>query len=155
MAIIGLLLIVFSVIAFTRGRPDSFHYQPVQQVVEIEDGAYYADSGMRHSLRALETNMDAPKISGSFFLGIGSIHTEAGELGYYFIMENKGGWEIRRIPIAKGRVIETESESPHVLLFDKMGDGRALNPSDSSTVGFYEFYIPKGSLISGYEVDLK
>lgn len=103
-----------------------------------------------YGLYALNDNTEA---SGSFFLGNGYVDSKP---VYYVMLKTERGYEMRTYNIAETILIYTENE-PRVEHYNEY----FTNPmvrffcGDNSMYVMYKIYVPEGSIIQNYMVDLE
>lgn len=92
---------------------------------------------------------DNTSISGSFFLGCGNIDSE---MTYVYAVETDKGIVTKTIEKDRYDVyIKYTDGQPYVEYWDGEDDPWRL-PSESA---YYVFYVPEGSVINTYEIDLE
>lgn len=92
---------------------------------------------------------DNSSISGSFFLGYGDINSE---MNYVYAVESEKGITTVTIDQDKYKVyIKYTDGQPYVEYWDAPEDLWRL----SAEYPYYVFYIPNGSVINAYEIDLE
>lgn len=104
----------------------------------------------------------AQGFKGSFFLGSGSIG--GGEIGYNFYMaDSRGAYSLKSAPAWAAKVIERDGPASVDVIqtCNYRGGGllafpvRTLDCAGRSAIVWYDFYVPKGSVISNYNLDGK
>jgi len=93
---------------------------------------------------------DNVQTSGSFFLGSGTIDSEA---VFYFYEQDGDGYRLTHVPAYRSKIVES-NESPHLVVSKAVGDhpfwGIPLNSHDN-----YTFYVPTGSILNNFNLDAK
>lgn len=101
-----------------------------------------------HELRAL--NVGDPQLSGSFFLGSGSLDSER----YLTYVEAGQGGELRiqQIAAQKARIFESDTVTPTVEYSTFRVSAPWLVPGSATIPGTTSFTIPSGSIIENYQI---
>lgn len=121
-------------------------------------GATFAGFGaetrvLSQETKALYALADGSEISGSFFLGSGSIDDN---MRYVYIVETEGkGYKMETVNI-NSAYIQYSDEEPTVTITSYMFDSRVLNffgiyPASTE----YIFRVPEGSITNSYVIDLE
>lgn len=110
-----------------------------------------------HSVRSepqvLSAFKDSTEVAGSFFLGSGTID---GDPVYKYVVKNEqtGEVQIKTIDESSVRLFETD-EAPRVVTTYTQANSPWIILGSFTYNTEYEIYIPKGSVISEFEVDLE
>lgn len=97
---------------------------------------------------------DSNLVEGNFFLGCGGVN---GELTYTFVVGDETNGFIAKQVSAKNCTIKyTDKEPYYTKKFSNFNwFGRAVWGTDGMTIAEYTFYVPKGTIVQNYNIDLQ
>lgn len=140
-AMVLLMLLSLVPLAFIMG---------IRETAEDKDFDYKKESSIE--IAAFEDNITS---EGSFYLGSGSVE---GVMKYFYMIEREGGLQTESIPSDNTIIYDKDEKlkKPRIDVYEgtynKMGSvGKMLNITKTK----YKVYVPKGSVKTNYNVDLK
>ena len=129
----------------------------IPAIAEAEGANYVVEQTDVKPIYALKDNSS---ISGSFFLGTGSIDED--DYYYYVTREEGKGYIVNRIMVGGSTYLEylttedCEYKEPCLVYFYTKWESKTLRFFAWSPSNWRTFYIPEGSIIENYyEVDLE
>ena len=122
-------------------------------------------AGATHSVERVEVAplyalKDKSNISGTFFLGTGSV--DETDYYYYIVKEEDKGYRVNKLSMGSSVYLDylnsdsCEYDDPCLVYYYDEWDSKALRFFAWSPPNWHTFYVPKGSIIENYyEVDLE
>lgn len=129
----------------------------IPAIAEANGAAHIIEQTDVKPLYALKDNSN---ISGSFFLGTGSIDED--DYYYYITREEGKGYSVNKRSTGGFTYLEylsaedCEYDEPCLVYYHDEWENKVLRFFAWSPINWYTFYIPEGSIIENYyEVDLE
>lgn len=124
------------------------------------------ETSQEFELCALVDNMNNPQLHGSFFLAIGTISGQNNEVYYYYI-NTAHGQRAQKLSIFNSvpiyvqeleQTASTKSKSklkPKLIIYTQRYKNNFYQYAGANMPCRYIFLVPKGSVCSGYKLDLE
>jgi hypothetical protein len=165
MIILAVVLVLAGLVILKRGTDFSFSLGIALFILTffwvIMSGVSATGTIYQTSNRPLVALADGTQgFKGSFFLGSGSIG--GGDIGYNFYMADAdGAYQLNSVPAGSAKVVERSGPASIDIIqtCNYRGGGlwafpvRTLDCDGRQEPVNYKFYVPKGSVISNYDLD--